>query len=201
MFALIESQIIYDKAEKGIINFLVNPSAILENWEGEKPSEVNLGKVILNQRNLDLIKFLPLNIATAIKNPKREIIKKSLDGHEIVLINTAVYPQPKTGVCKIFDWGFRYQTGSNKGFWQFEWGRPLIRFCGRRNSFIRGSNGLFSYKPEEFKIIRLLTSTIDQPLIFQDTQIAPDEVVLATLEEERKEFYLPLRKRMGRPLE
>ena len=196
MFALIKSPEIYKRAEQSIINFLLNPFAVLEMWKGEKPTELEeVGEVILNQNNLDLVKLLPLNVVAAIKEPKREIIRKRIYGDEICVINTAVWSQNRIGECRIFHWGFRYITGTKFGFWQFEWNSSTVRFSGRRNSFFSGTNGLFFYQIGEFQILRLLTSEPDKPLIFQDTVIKPKEVVFATLKEEMWEFYLPLRKR------
>lgn len=199
MFALMKSPVMYKKAKGTLINSLINPSVIYEAWKGEKPAELeDMGEVILNLNNKDLIHLLPQDLIEAIQNPKRNIIQKSLsDSNEIIIINMAG-SQDRKGVCKVFYWGFRYTTVSQMGFWQFEWNSPLIRFSGRRGSFTSGNLALFSYEPKDFRILRLLTSEPAKPLMFQGVEIKPDEVVETSKEskeQEKREFYLPLSKR------
>ncbi len=194
MFAFIKSPVIYKSAEEMLVNFLINPSAVLRFW-GDERLEADVGKIILNQDHESMVKLLPNRIATAIQNCKRTTYQSLSDRNEIVIINTANCPQIKAGECGISYWGFRYITSSKLGYWQFEWGAPFVRFCGHRNSFLSGTNGLFSYKLGEFRILRMLTSEPEKPLFFQGAEMTPDEVVLADFEEEKTEFYLPLRKR------
>lgn len=195
MFAFIKSPVIYKSAEEMLVNFLINPSAVLRFWRDEKLTEADVGEIILNRQNESMVKLLPTRIATAIQNCKRKTYQSLSDRNEIVIIYTANCPQIQAGECGISYWGFRYITSSKLGYWQFEWGAPFVRFCGHRNSFLSGTNGLFSYKLGEFRILRMLTSEPNKPLIFQGAEITPDEVVLANFEKEREEFYLPLKYR------
>lgn len=199
MFALIESPVIHKRTEGTLVNLFTNPSAVWEAWKGGKPNELgDTGEIILNLDNSNLIHLLPQNIIMAIQSSKRKIIRKSFpDNSEIIIINMAG-SQDRKGVCKVFCWGLRYVTGSQMGFWQFEWNSPLIRFSGYRNSFLNGNTALFSYNLGEFRILRLLTSEPTKPLIFQGVEIIPDEVVETSKyskEEEKWEFYLPLKNR------
>ncbi len=202
MFALIESPEIYKRAEETLVNFLINPSAVLEAWgneNGVRPNETrSVGKIFLDPSKTGQLKSLPTRISEAISNCHRVTLQHLL-GKEILDIKTAIWSDQvnKVGICKIFPWGFRYRTGSGMGLWQFEWDAPLFHFLGHRNSFLRGVNGLFSYKPEDLEILRLLTSKPNQPLIFQGIDITPREVVLVSSEEQRKEFYLPLKRRVN----
>ena len=197
MFVLFKSPVIYKRAEEMLVNYLTNPSAVLSFWRNKYLKEEDVGEIIVNLENESMIELLPVHIAEAIKTCKRKNYELLPDRNEIAIIKTTRCPQAKAGECEIFYWGFRYITTSGLGFWQFEWHEPFIRFCGRRNSFLMGTNGLFSYNFGDFRILRMLTSEVNMDLIFQGAKITPDEVVLADFEfeEEKTEFYLPLRKR------
>ncbi|MEK7103834.1 MAG: hypothetical protein AAB842_00350 [Patescibacteria group bacterium] len=200
MFAIIESVDIHRRVMEAITRYFVDPSAFLNTWNKANGLAKDSGEVFIDIRKLNLLELLPEDLFLAIRNSKRPINEKALMGNMIIAVQTIPCSEHGGGECKIFPVGIRYVTRFKNGFWSFEWEAPLIRFSGHRRSFLSGSNGLFSYASGEFRVIRLLTSEPNIPLIFEGEEIKPEQLVgipkedRGFKEEEKREFYSSLKK-------
>ncbi|MFH0739889.1 MAG: hypothetical protein V1819_02195 [bacterium] len=139
----------------------------------------------------NLLSRFPSNIQSAIEGSKKRFKFSKIPGGETFDIIVYDNHGGATRVYRIFYWGLICRDtselyGNIIGHWKAMWGIPLLCYSGSRSHFFSDCDGL---SLNDLEIIRLVTSKPEKPLLLNEADITPKDVVLADSEGQKDVFY------------